>query len=182
MPFEPPPRAPSVPSFTLTDNGVTFLIVSGAGRAYDHTYERIAQLLDAGRRVNVIPTPTAAAWLDGPEIERLTGWPMRPDLRHPTVPTFDPPGSQVLASPVTLNTLTKWAHGHTDNLALSLLCEATGLGVPTRAEISLSKPYARHPAAARAIEDLVTMGVEVTTANRTQLPHTTAGATERSGE
>jgi hypothetical protein len=60
-----------------------------------------------------------------------------------------------------LNTLTKWAAGHCDNLALSLLCEATGLGIDTRAEVHLSQPYAEHPAATDALSRLSHMGVSL---------------------
>lgn len=165
-----PPRAPSVPSFTLEDNGVTFLVVSAAGVAYDATYERIEQELATGRRVHVVPTPTAARWLDPTEIERLTGWPPRPTMRHPTTPTFEPPGSRVIASPVTLNTLTKWAAGHSDNLALSLLCEAVGLGIPTRAEINLGAAYTNHIAVIPALRALDTMGVDIDTTARARRP------------
>ena len=110
-PFDPGQRrAPSVPSFTHEDNGVTFLIVSGAGSAA-WTPERIQVELALGRRVNVIATPTAASWLDPQAIRDLTGWDLRCEQRGPLTPTFEPPGCRVLASPVTLNTLTKWAKG-----------------------------------------------------------------------
>ena len=160
-PFDPDQRrAPSVPSFTHEDNGVTFLIVSGAGSAV-WTPERIQAELALRRRVNVIATPTAASWLDPQAIRDMTGWDLRCDQRGPLTPTFEPPGCRVLASPVTLNTLTKWAAGHCDNLALSLLCEATGLGIDTRAEVNLSQAYAEHPAAADALSRLSQMGVSL---------------------
>ncbi len=162
-------RAPSVPSFTDDDNGVTFMIVSGAGSAV-WTPERIEAELALGRRVNVIATPTAASWLDPTTIRDLTGWDLRCHQRDPLTPTFQPPACRVLASPVTLNTLTKWAAGHCDNLALSLLCEATGLGIETRAEIHLSEAYARHPAAADALDRLARMGVSLCRA-RGGAPH-----------
>src|SRR5262245_64654818 len=112
------------------------MIVSGAGPAV-YTPERIQAELALGRRVNVIATPTAADWLDPAVIHDLTGWDLRCQQRDPLTPTFQPPACRVLASPVTLNTLTKWAAGHCDNLAVSLLCEATGLDIETRAEIHL---------------------------------------------
>jgi hypothetical protein len=136
------------------------MIVSGAGPAV-WTPERLAAELDLGRRVNVIATPTAARWLDRKLVRELTGWELRTDLRDPLTPTFQPPGCRILASPVTLNTLTKWAAGHADNLALSLLCEATGLGIDTRAEISLSEAYAKHPAVTDALTRLTGIGVSL---------------------
>jgi hypothetical protein len=149
-----------LPSFTHDDNGVTFMIVCGAGPAV-WTPERLRAELALGRRVNVIATPTAAPWLDAETIRELTGWEMRTQQRDPLTPTFQPPGCRVLASPVTLNSLTKWAAGHCDNLALSLLCEATGLGIEVRAEISLSDAYAAHPAVGEALDRLSTMGVHL---------------------
>lgn len=164
-------RSPSVPSFTLDDNGVTFMIVTGAGTAI-WTPERIRAEIALGRRVNVIPTPTAAQWLDNNQIRELTGWDMRPIQRLPPTPTFDPPGCRVLATPVGLNTLTKWAAGHCDNLALSLLCEAVGTpGLEVRAEIALSEAYARHPATTEALERLASMDVQLARAFRAARHH-----------
>lgn len=174
-------RAPSIPSFTHEDNGVTFLIVSGAGAAV-WTPERIRAELALGRRVNVIATPTAASWLDPQAIRHLTGWDLRCEQRGPLTPTFEPPACRVLASPVTLNTLTKWAAGHCDNLALSLLCEATGSGIDTRAEVHLSQAYAAHPAAADALSRLTQLGVSLTRARgaaRHELLPTTASVDPR---
>ena len=155
----PWPTAPPVPSFTAADNGVTFLIVCGGGRAV-HTSARIEAEQALDRRVCVFPTPTAAAWLDAAAIERLTGFPMRFAMPDPATAPLGPEGHRVLVSPCTLNSLTKWAHGHCDNLALSLLCEATGTpGIDVRAEVSLSEPYARHPAVDDALAVLRGCGV-----------------------
>jgi len=158
---EPPlvATAPPVPSFTATDNGVTFLMVCAGGRAA-FTTERIRREQALGRRVAVFPTPTAAAWLDADEILELTGLPMRSAMPSPATPPFGPVGHRVVVSPCTLNSLTKWAHGHSDNLALSLLCEAIGIpGIEVRAEVSLSDPYERHPAVTSALSTLQGVGV-----------------------
>lgn len=157
-------RAPALPDLTVDDNGVTFLIVC-AGGPFVRVLRRLQAELDTGRRVNVVATPRAAAWFDhyelGPVIETMTGWPIRSELPTPTTPTFEPPGSSILVSPCTLNTLTKWADAHADNLAISLLCEAVGRGVPTRAEVSLSGPYGALAAADRALAHLEDLGVEL---------------------
>lgn len=159
MPFrDDPRRAPGGPSFTSDDNGVTFLMVCGGGMAV-FADDRIRAEQALGRRVHVIATPTAAAWLDSDEIQALTGWPMRSAMPGPLIPIFEPLACRVLASPVTLNTLTKWAAGHTDNLVISLLCEATGMGIDTRAEVSLSPAYAAHPGVTESLERLRGMGV-----------------------
>jgi hypothetical protein len=189
----PPPyrlrRAPSAPDLTTDDNGVTFLIVSAAGPLVDVLF-RLQVELDTGRRVAVVTTPTAAEWFDHygvvPVIEEKTGLPVRWRMPVPTVPTFEPQGSRLVASPCSLNTLTKWAAGHSDNLALSLLCEATGRGVPTAAEVSISGPYANHPAATEALERLGSLGVALHRAHGAgdhpllrPLPATVAAALDR---
>lgn len=159
------PRAPLREDLTIEDNGVTFMIVC-AGGPLTRTLLRLQVELETGRRVHVVATPHAAAWFDhyelGPVIERMTGWPYRSAMPLPTTPTFEPPGSSILISPCTLNTLTKWAAGHSDNLAISLLCEALGRGVPIRAEVSLSTPYSTLPAAGRALDQLAHLGVDLT--------------------
>lgn len=139
------------------------MIVSAAGVAVK-TLLRLQLELDTGRQVGVVATPKAAAWLDhyevGPVIEQMTGMPVRSQMPMPTTPTFAPQGSRLLVSPCSLNTLTKWSAAHCDNLALSLLCEAVGSGVPVRAELSLSASYAALPAATEALERLTALGVE----------------------
>ncbi len=158
------PRAPRVPDLVVDDNGVTFLIVC-AGGPITAVLARLDHELGLGRRVAVVATPTAADWLErygaDTTIAERTGWPLRSRLPPPTVATFEPPGSRVVVFPCTLNTLTKWADAHSDNLAISLLCEAVGRGVPTVAEISLSAPYASLPAAGRALAQLDQLGVEL---------------------
>jgi len=155
-PDEPPrpfdlDRAPGKADLVVDDNGVTFLIVA-AGGVSTKTLRRLQLELDTGRWVSVVATPTAAAWLDhyqvGPVIEAMTGWPVRSQMQFPTMPTFDPPGPRVVVSPCTLNTLTKWWAAHSDNLALSLLCEAVGRGIGLHHHRSLSSD--RTPRRSRA--------------------------------
>ncbi len=167
------PRGAIVPDLTTEDNGVTFMIVCAGGPVV-WVLRRLKAELDTGRRVSVVATPQAAAWFDHhgitSTIEAMTGWPVRHELPPPTAPTFRPAGSSVLVSPCTLNTLTKWAGGHSDNLAISLLCEAVGRGVPTRAEISVSGPYAGLPATGEALSRLEALGVELVRAMGTTEP------------
>ena len=150
-------------SFDVDNTDVLFLVVSGGKGALD-TVERAKALINDGYRVNVIATPTAKQWIDGDQIEAVTGWPLRVEMRSPYEPTFEPRAGRVLASPVTLNTLTKWARGHADNLALGLLCEAIGMGIPTTAEIQLSEAFAAHPATDDSISVLRRYGVEISPA------------------
>lgn len=161
------------PDLTADDNGVTFMIVC-AGGPFVAVLRRLQVELDTGRRVSVVATPQAAAWIEhyeaGSTIEAMTGWPVRSAMPTPDEATFEPAGSSVLVSPCTLNTLTKWADGHSDNLAISLLCEAVGRGVPTRAEVSLSGPYATLPATRDALDRLAGLGVDLCRAYGTTEP------------
>lgn len=148
-------------NFDPAPGDLLFMIVSAGGPVV-HTVERIRTELAAGQRVRVIATPQAAEWLDHDEIERLTGWPLQSAMLTPEASTLDPLGNRILATPVTLNTLTKWADGHADNLAIGLLCEALGAGdIPIRAELSLSPQFANHPAAGPAIRRLRSAGAEL---------------------
>lgn len=137
-----------------------FLIVSAGGPVV-RTTARIAAEQANGFEVRVIATPQAAQWLDEAEIERLTGYRLESAMLTPAQSTLDPLGNRVLASPVTLNTLTKWADGHADNLAIGLLCEALGSEIPITAELSLSRQFFNHPAVPGAVQRLVAMGVEL---------------------
>lgn len=151
-----------MPSFNPSDDDVVFLVVSACKGALE-TAKRCWKLVEQGNRVNVVATPTAAKWMDSNEIESITGWPVRSEMRMPHEPTFTPLAGRVLATPVSLNTLTKWAAGHADNLAIGLLCEALGAGLPTEAEIQMSVEFANQPATQPAIETLIRSGVGVRT-------------------
>jgi hypothetical protein len=62
---------------------------------------------------------------------------------------------------VTFNSLNKWALGLSDTLAVGLLTEAVGLGLPLVAGPSLNNAQEQHPAFARSVAALRAMGVGV---------------------
>lgn len=147
-------------NFTSSPGNVLFLIVS-AGRSSLQTLDRIRDEQADGWQVRVIATPQAAQWLDDNAIAELTGHRLESAMLTPDNSWLIPPANRVLATPVTLNTLTKWADGHSDNLAIGLLCEAMGAGIPITAELSLSQEFANHPAVPAAKQRLVDAGVKV---------------------
>lgn len=149
-----------MPNFDPSPGNVLFLIVS-AGRPALQTVERIRSEQAAGWQVRVIATPQAAEWLDNEAIAKLTGHPLEAAMLTPENSWLVPPANRVLATPVTLNTLTKWADGHSDNLAIGLLCEAMGAGIPITAELSLSEEFANHPAVPLAKQRLTDAGVQI---------------------
>ncbi|WP_368656241.1 hypothetical protein [Streptomyces viridosporus] len=61
------------------------------------------------------------------------------------------------------NTINKWAAGVSDTLALGILCEAYGMGVPTAVLPYLNAAQAAHPAYARSLEVLREMNVMIGT-------------------
>jgi hypothetical protein len=128
---------------------ITTLIERAQGRGWDD--------------VCLILTPTAATWLAGdlPELEKLTGHPVRSRYKLPAEPDVLPPASAMLACPATFNTLNKWALGITDALAVGLLTEAIGLGLPLVALPYLNSAQAAHPALARSVDVLTGAGVRV---------------------
>lgn len=66
-----------------------------------------------------------------------------------------------LPCPATFNTINKWAYGLADTLALALLTEAIGLGLPLVAAPALNSAQAAHPAFERSVAALREMGVTV---------------------
>lgn len=149
-----------MPNFDPSPGNRLFLIVAAGGPVL-RTIDRIKAEQANGFEVRVIATPQSAEWLDAEEIEALTGYRLESAMLTPDNSWLVPPANRVLATPVTLNTLTKWADGHSDNLALGLLCEAMGARIPIVAELSLSQEFANHPAVPPAIERLTAAGVEI---------------------
>ena len=126
---------------------------------------RLAQ--DRGWDVCLILTPSAHRWavedaegeLDS--LRKLTRHPVRHLYKLPSGADVLPPANALLAAPATLNTLTKWASGHADNLALGLLTEGLGLDLPIVALPYINAAQARHPALPRTLATLREAGVRV---------------------
>ncbi|MBT2385673.1 flavoprotein [Streptomyces sp. ISL-11] len=117
----------------------------------------------AGWDVCLVLTPSAARWLEGdmPELERLTGHPVRSTHKMPDEPDVLPPADAMVVAPATFNTLNKWAAGISDTLVMSLVNEALGLRLPLVALPHLSDGQAAHPAFARSVSFLRECGVTV---------------------
>ena len=84
----------------------------------------------AAWRVCVITTPQGTKFLDLPLLEGLTGYPVRSEYKRPNEPDVLPRADAIVVFPATFNTTNKWALGIADTLALSILCEYTGLHMP----------------------------------------------------
>lgn len=109
----------------------------------------------------VIATPDAVKFLDVAGLTDLTGHPVRSQYKDPAEPDVLPPADAFVVAPATFNTVNKWAAGISDTLALGLLNEATGLGLPIVVVPWPNAPLARHPAFTRNVAALRHWGMRV---------------------
>ncbi|MEU7162614.1 flavoprotein [Streptomyces chrestomyceticus] len=123
------------------------------------------------------PHPSAYRWAtedaEG-EIEALgalTGHPVRHQYKLPSQDDVLPPPDALLVAPLTSNTLAKWATAISDTLALGLITEGIGLGLPTVALPHFNNAQAAHPAIARHVAFLREAGVTVLLGDNGFVPH-----------
>ena len=114
----------------------------------------VTQAQGADWNVCVIATPQGTKFLDIPLLERLTGYPIRSQYKHPDEPDVLPRAEALITFPATFNTLNKWALGITDTLAVGLLCEYTGLKIPIVAVPVTGEGLGYHPALQRSVRML----------------------------
>jgi Flavoprotein len=129
---------------------------------------------EQGWDVCVIATPDGMKFLDVAGLEDLTGHPVRSEYKDPAEPDVLPPAGAIVVAPATFNTVNKWAQGISDTLALGLLNEAVGLGLPLAAVPWTNAPLAAHPVFQRSITVLAEWGVRVIL-DLAQLPPATDG-------
>lgn len=139
---------------------VLYLIVCGAPPSADAGVF-VRRMREAGWGVCVIATPQGTKFIDVPVLEELTGYPVRSEYKWPDEPDVLPPPDALVVAPATFNTINKWATGITDTLALGLVCEAMGMGLPIVTVPYPNAALARHPAFARNIAELRACGVQV---------------------
>lgn len=141
------------------DGRVLAVVVCGAGPATAvDTLVRLAR--DRGWTVQLIATPAALEFFDGPAIETLTGYPVRSQYAKPGAPRSLIPDA-VLVAPATYNTINKWALGISDTYALGVLAETTGLGVPTIVLPFVNSALAERAPFQRSVESLRAEGVRI---------------------
>jgi phosphopantothenoylcysteine synthetase/decarboxylase len=114
-----------------------------------------------GWEVCVIATPSALKFMDLDHLANLTGHVVRYDYKQPDEPDVLPPPDAIVVAPATFNTVNKWAAGISDTLALGILNEALGLGLPVIAVPFPNIALARHPAFRRSMADLEALGVRL---------------------
>jgi hypothetical protein len=109
----------------------------------------------------VVLTPSALKFADPARLAGLTGHPVRTDYKRPGEPDVLPAADALVIAPCTFNTVGKWAAGISDTLALGLVNEALGAGLPIVACPNPHVHLARHPAFGRSVEFLRGCGVQV---------------------
>jgi len=114
-----------------------------------------------GWDVCVVATPDGRKFIDVPRLAAQTGHPVRTTYKNPGDPDVLPPADAIIVAPATVNTINKWAAGIADTLALGLVVEAIGLGLPIVAVPFTNAAMAAHPAFAESIARLRSWGVSV---------------------
>lgn len=114
-----------------------------------------------GWEVCVVATPHGRKFLDVPALVAQTGYPVRSHYKNPGDPDVLPSADAMVVAPATVNTVNKWAVGIADTLALGLLVEAYGKGLPIVALPFTNEVMATHPAFLSAVATLREWGVTV---------------------
>lgn len=138
-----------------------------------HSSTAIQLAQEAGWEVCLILTPRAATWMadEISGLEALTGHPVRSEYKMHGQPDVLPAADAILAAPITLNTLSKWAAAMPDTLALGLLTEAIGKRLPMVALPYINAAQAAHPALTGHLSVLRGAGVAVLLGENGHAPH-----------
>jgi phosphopantothenoylcysteine synthetase/decarboxylase len=139
---------------------VLYVVACGSPAA-----RRVGQLVDLAQRdgwdVCVVATPDGRKFLDVPALAAQTGHPVRSFYKSPGDPDVLPEADAIVVAPATVNTIAKWAAGIADTLALGLLVEGLGKGLPVVAMPFTNAAMAAHPAFGESIARLRAWGVTV---------------------
>jgi hypothetical protein len=139
---------------------VLYAIVCGSPVAR-HVGRLVALAHRAGWEVAVVTTPEGEKFIDGSALSEQTGHPVRSQFKHPADPDVLPAADAIVVAPATVNTVNKWACGIADTLALGLLIEGHGLGLPIVAMPYTNTAMAAHPAFRESLGRLRSWGVRV---------------------
>jgi phosphopantothenoylcysteine synthetase/decarboxylase len=115
----------------------------------------------SGWEVCVITTPDGRHFVDAAALAAATGYPVRSSFKFPGDLDVLPDPNAIIVAPATVNTITKWSLGIADTLALGLLVESQGKGLPIVAVPFTNTAMAAHPAFLDSIDRLRRWGVSV---------------------
>jgi phosphopantothenoylcysteine synthetase/decarboxylase len=139
---------------------VLYLIVCGA-RPAESTIKHVTDLVALGWDTCVIATPDGARFFDLDHARSITGHPVRISYKAPDADDVLPAADVMVVAPATFNTVNKWAAGISDTLALGLLNEALGQGLPIIAAPWAKAALRKHPAYPPNLSSLRRAGVGV---------------------
>ena len=139
---------------------VLYVVVSG-GPPAGELAEFVGLAQRQGWDVCVIATPSGVKFLDVGGLAELTGHPVRSEYKRPDEPDVLPPADAFVIAPATFNTINKLALGISDTLALGLLNEGLGAGLPIVAVPWPNAALSRHPAFQRSAAALREWGVKL---------------------
>jgi hypothetical protein len=114
-----------------------------------------------GWDVCLVSTPDGMKFLDPTALALQTGHPVRYRYKSPGSPDLLPRADAMIVAPATVNTINKWSSGIADTLAVGLLVEAVGLGLPLVAMPYTNAAMAAHPAFGESVARLRSWGVRV---------------------
>jgi len=129
-------------------------IARGVGRLVDLAKQR-------GWDVCVVTTPDGRKFVDVAALAALTGHPVRSFYKNPGDPDVLPAADAIVVAPATVNTVNKWAVGIADTLALGLLIEGQGKGLPIVAMPFTNAAMGAHPAFRESLDRLRSWGIAV---------------------
>ncbi|MGH3613796.1 MAG: flavoprotein [Pseudonocardia sp.] len=139
---------------------VLYAVVTGSPAARD-----VGKLVSLAQRdgwdVCVIASPDGARFIDAKSLTRQSGHNVRSIYKDPDAPDELPPADGMIVAPITCNSLSKWAAGISDTLALGLLVEAVGKRQPVVAMPFSNWAQISFPAVQNAMRLLSDWGVLV---------------------
>jgi phosphopantothenoylcysteine synthetase/decarboxylase len=137
----------------MTRRQVLYVVVCGSPVA--HRVGTLVQLAQqAGWDVCVVCTPDGRKFIDSVALGRLTGHPVRSAYKNPGDLDVLPDADAMIVAPATVNTVNKLAAGITDTLALGLVVEGWGKGVPVVVLPYTNSAMAAYPPFLASIERL----------------------------
>jgi hypothetical protein len=113
-----------------------------------------------GWDVHAIANTLHGGILDRKALAEVTGHPVRDDDERDPIHPLPPAGAYAVA-PASFELINKWAYGNNEGIALRLLNDATGLGLPIVVVPAPTPALARHPAFLESIARLRAWGVIV---------------------
>ncbi|MFF2078615.1 flavoprotein [Kitasatospora sp. NPDC058162] len=141
---------------------VLYLFGSAAPPVLDVAHV-VRQAQDRGWDVALGLTPTAASWLQEelPQLESLTGYPVKSAYRRPGDPDLLPAADAVLLAPATMNSINSLALGITTSWIIGFAAEAIGKGIPLTVMPCTNTALTGHPQFPRSVTTLREAGVRV---------------------